>query len=208
MSEDKAYNRELVEKVIELGKMLLAFGLVERATYHEDQTTAETDTTHTVMLGIMASAYASKFAPYLDTGKIAQFALVHDLVEVYAGDTISLGKKGEDTEKKEREEAALARIHQEYGEMFPWIPETIEAYEKLSSPEARFVKVFDKVLPKIVHLLTKGVTVKELGHTRASMIDFHEYQFDKLGKTYGADQKEAMELLALINAEASTLEIE
>lgn len=201
-SMEKPITPALVEKIIELGRMLLAFGRVERATHHEDGVTKETDTTHTVMLGIMASAFATEFAPHLDTGKIAQFALVHDLVEVYAGDTVTFGLYAKDTEKDGREAEALARIKKEYDAVFPWIGNTIEEYEKREVPEARFVKVFDKILPKIVHILNKGVTVRELGHTTESMTKFHAYQHKNILESYGFDQSEALELLAAISVEA------
>ncbi len=193
----KKLTNETVKKTIELGRLLLQFGLTLRATHHEDGETRETDTTHTVMLGIMACAYADVYASHLDKGKIAQYALVHDLVEVYAGDTPTLGVTDEVLmkAKDEREAAALARIKFEYISSYPWIAKTIEEYERLDSPEARYVKVFDKVLPKIVHILNKGVTVRSLGHIGTSTKDFHIYQIDKLRGTYGADQKEAMDLL-------------
>lgn len=188
---------ELVQKTIELGRLMLQFGLTLRATHHEDGETRETDTTHTVMLGVMACAYAEVYAPYLDRGKIAQFALMHDVVEVYAGDTPTLGVTDEEQMKRkdEREAAALVRLKSEYDSAYPWISRTIESYEKLDTPEARYVKVFDKVLPKIVHILNKGVTVRSLGHTSDSTKDFHAYQLNKLRSSYGSDQKEAMELL-------------
>lgn len=199
MEKEFSVSKETIEKTIELGNLILAFGLVERATHHPSSEQRETDTTHTVMLGIMACAFASEFVPQLDHGKIAHFALVHDLVEVYAGDTISFGKLAHDADKEERETAALARIKAEYDGVFPWIGKTIEEYESLESAEARYIKVFDKVLPKIVHILNKGKTVRELGHTRESMYDFHIGQFEKIAATYGIDQKETLELLRCIN---------
>jgi 5'-deoxynucleotidase YfbR-like HD superfamily hydrolase len=188
---------EVLQKTIELGRLLLRFGLTFRATHHEDQETLESDTTHSVMLGIMACAYAEVYAPQLNRGVIAQYALVHDLVEVYAGDTPTLGMKDDQKakEKEEREQAALERIRCEFAAVYPWITETIEAYESLESPEARYVKVFDKVLPKVVHILNKGATVRSLGHTGESTKDFHIYQLDKLRNSYGSDQTEAMDLL-------------
>lgn len=188
---------EVVDKTIELGKLMLAFGRTMRATHHEDGERRESDTDHTVMLGIMAAAYADVFAPHLDKGKIAQYALVHDLAEVYAGDTISFGGLSAEQarEKKEREEAALARLKDEYDAIYPWIANTIEEYERLDTPEARYVKVFDKVLPKIVHILNKGVTVRSLGHSNHSTKDFHIEQISTLRGSYGADQDEAMALL-------------
>jgi putative hydrolase of HD superfamily len=203
-TEDNALNIDpaFVAKTIELGRLILQYGLTLRATHHEDGETRETDTTHTVMLGLMACAYADIYAPQLDKGKIAQYALVHDFAEVYAGDTVTFGLKDEAEmkAKEEREAAALERIKEEYADSYPWIAHTIEDYERLDEPEARYVKVFDKIMPKIVHIINKGVTVRALGHTNDSTAAFHAYQIEKLRNSYGADQEEAMELLLRINA--------
>jgi putative hydrolases of HD superfamily len=175
--------------------MLLAFGLVERVTHHEDGVTKESDSTHTVMLGIMACAFARDHAPHLDIGKIAQFALVHDLVEVYAGDTNTFARDGVSHEDKaEREKKAMQVIREQFGETYPWLPDMIEEYESLSSPEARYVKVFDKILPKISHLINGGVTVSQLGHDGESLKAFVTTQLAKIEATYGADQDAAMRL--------------
>ncbi|MEK7510671.1 MAG: HD domain-containing protein [Patescibacteria group bacterium] len=198
---EKKVTPAVVDKTLELASLMLAFGRTLRATHHEDGERRETDSDHTVMLGVMACAYADVFAPQLDKGKIAQYALVHDLVEVYAGDTVTFGKLdgSGDKEKEERETAALVRIREEFDVVYPWIGKTIEEYESLNSYEARFVKVIDKVMPKLVHILNKGATVRALNHDDKSTKEFHDYQFNRLTQTYGADQAEAMELLKCVN---------
>ena len=150
--------------VINLGEMSLAFGRVDRVTYHPDGKTLESDTDHTVMLGLVACAFASRYLPELNVGLIAQFALVHDLVEVYAGDTSTLriddaGRKA----KAEREAAAQHRIEQEFSRRLPWLPWIIESYEARTLAEARYVKALDKLLPKITHILNDCVTIHEQG---------------------------------------------
>lgn len=155
-------NEQTYNKIIELASLCLDYGLVNRKTMHQDGVTYESDTTHTVMLGVIGTAVAAKLYPHLDLGKISQFIMVHDLVEVYAGDTPTL-KITHDTffqEKEERERRALERIRSEFHETFPWICDTIEEYERLQSPEARFVKAFDKILPKLTVILNNGASIK------------------------------------------------
>lgn len=185
---------------LSLAKLLLQFGHTNRITYHEDGITPESDTDHTVMLGVMACAFAARYAPHLDGGKITQYSLVHDLVEVYAGDVATFKVMSEqDVQAKEEAEArALERIKKEFDASFPWIAETIEAYESLTTPEARFVKVFDKTLPKLTHVLNDGVVMRELGHTKDSNRVFLDAQLAKLEATYGADQEAAMEFLRIV----------
>ncbi len=195
---------DTAQAMIDLGAFALAFGRTDRITCHPDGVTRESDSDHTVMLGLAACAFASRFAPSLDLGKVAQFALVHDLVEVYAGDVVTSHAKFTDADqhtKEEREAEALARIKEEFDAEFPWLGETIASYERLDTPEARFVKVVDKAMPKITNLLNKGATFKPQGHDAQSGRAFVERQREKLSASYGSDQPEAMELLRALGEE-------
>lgn len=187
--------RDFTDAALRLGALVLQFGKTMRATLHPDGT-PESDTTHTVMLGLLACAYAAKAAPNLDRGLIAEFSLVHDLVEAYAGDTPTLKhmSAADKEEKAEREHAALQRIKNELGAAFPWIHETIEAYESLATPEARFVKTLDKAVPKITHILNGGMVHRALGHAKADIDALRESQRASLLAGYGADQPEALAL--------------
>ncbi|KND51297.1 MAG: hypothetical protein ABA06_03235 [Parcubacteria bacterium C7867-001] len=201
MVQMKEITAAVVEKTVELGRMLLNFGLVKRVTQHEDGVTYESDSTHTVMLGVMACAFAKEYVPDLDLGKVAQFALVHDLVEVYAGDTNTFGKIEHNPDKEEREREALARIKTEFDSVYPWLGDTITEYEQLASREARYIKVFDKILPKVTHLLNAGSAVRAQGQTKEMASAFIGAQIEKLAHSYATDQSEAMTLLKEMHAE-------
>lgn len=165
-----------ISDVIALASLALQFGRTNRVTYHEDGKTPESDTDHTVMLGLVACAYAERVnrarlaheqnvfidgshvhsqpvVPPLDVGLVAQFSIVHDLVEALCGDTNTLRiTSAGRLAKEEREQAALVELRQRFATM-PWIANTITRYEHLADPEARFIKVLDKVLPKLTHAL-------------------------------------------------------
>jgi putative hydrolases of HD superfamily len=151
------------DALISLGRLSLQFGRVDRITFHDDGTTPESDTDHTVMLGLVACALAAGHG--LDVGLVAQYALVHDLVEVYAGDTNTLGGLSAEAkaDKRAREHAAFLRIKDEFGDGMAWLPETLANYEIWFSPEARFVKAVDKLLPKVTHILNGCVTLHQQG---------------------------------------------
>lgn len=194
---------EAVQAIIDLGKLSLAFGRVDRITCHPDGVTPESDTDHTVMLGLVACAFAERFAPELDRGRIAEFALVHDFVEVYAGDTPTarIMSDADHLSKEEREAEALKRIRTEFDAELPWLGETIDAYERRDTPEARFIKVIDKALPKITNALNKGATFLKQGHDTESAQEFLTHQQEKIAKGYGSDQPHAMALLEALGEE-------
>lgn len=169
---------KLADAVIALGKLSLLFGRTYRVTYHEDGLTRESDTDHTVMLGLTACAVAARLRPDLDLGKIAVFSLVHDLVEVYALDTSTVRILSADAkaEKKAREWAALERIAVELGVDLPWPVEAIDEYDRQDTPEAVWVWGFDKALPKITHIANGGVTLRAEGVTRDEIAGRYEHQ--------------------------------
>lgn len=199
----------LADDVINLGRFSLLFGRVERATFHEDGRRPETDTDHTVMLGIIACGLAERYYPELDTGLIAQFALVHDLVEAYAGDVPTLKiSQDERTAKEKREKEALRRIAYEFVEAFPAIPHAIATYEAGIAPEARFVKAVDKLVPKITHILNRGATLRSQGITKREAQRTYEQQRDEL-RQYAGDFPALLDLRdALVTRMMSYIEAE
>ena len=181
----KTPSPDINKSIVSLGQLILQFARTNRATFHEDGVTPESDTDHTIMLAVIACACAEKFAPGLNRGKIAELALVHDLVEVYAKDTPTLKpldkKRAQD--KKLREEKAFKKIEGQFGTIFPWVTQTIHEYESLASPEARFIKAIDKIMPKITSVLNKGATERNAGFSES----------DELQKMYANQQKQIAE---------------
>lgn len=92
---------DLRNDLLELASLCLSFGAINRITCHQDGETLESDTTHTVMLGIVACQLAEEFYPTLDRGIIAQLALIHDLHEATAGDTQTLRISAEEQQSKQ-----------------------------------------------------------------------------------------------------------
>lgn len=188
---------DIASSVIALGHLSLAFGRVDRITYHEDGSTLESDTDHTVMLGLIACAFAAEHLPDLNLGLVAQFALVHDVVEVYAGDTPTLRINDDQrASKAERELAAFRRIRDEFAAL-PWLATTIGRYENRGTPEARYVKALDKLLPKITHILNGGKTLRDQGFSLPELTARYEQQLNEL-MAYASDFPPLFELRAAL----------
>lgn len=187
--------RSTVDAMVAAGGLALAFGRVDRMTFHPDGLTPESDSDHTVMLGVVACALAARHFPLLDLGLVSQYALVHDLVETYAGDTPTLRIPTVDAkaEKKAREHAAYQRIVSEFWASMPWLPITIGAYEGLALPEARFVKALDKLMPKITHMLNGAIVIRDQGMSRAELAARLDAQVIEM-KEYAAEFPALFEL--------------
>lgn len=161
---------ELADAAGRVAGLALAFGRIDRACATHPDGTPESDSDHTVMLAWLAPALVAVTAPWLDAGLVAQFAIVHDAVEVFAGDTPTLridaaGRRA----KAAREEQARLRWHAELDGTLGWLPAMISRYEAQREPEARFTRAVDKCLPLFVHLACGCADLRAYGVTAAEL---------------------------------------
>lgn len=165
-------------EIYHLVRTALAFGKIERGVNHPDGT-PETDTDHTVSLAWLACSLAEALYPgKLDVGLIAQYAIVHDAVEVYAGDLYAVNATDADrTNQKRREHEAAIRLRNELPSL-PWLVNMIEEYEAQVTPESRFTWAVDKLMPKIVLRLegTPKETLLAHGVDRESVRRYRAYE--------------------------------
>lgn len=139
---------ETVEDLITLYKQLLVpFMQVRRdMPFPGEPERFETDGEHSFTLAMVALSIHDQLNLSLESGKIAQYALVHDLVEAHAGDT-SVKAPDEDHDiKAEREHESYKIIENNFSKTFPWIHRTIAAYEARTDAESKFVYCVDKCM--------------------------------------------------------------
>lgn len=155
-------DRPDIHRLIELQQVLLAFQAIERVTHIPGTFRPENDTEHSYNLALCAWFLAQYF-PQLDRDKVIRFALVHDLVEIHAGDTYIFEKSAVAT-KKQREHEALQQLEKDWPD-FPDLTASIKTYETRDSEEAKFVYALDKIMPLLVIFLAEGYTFQKSGVT-------------------------------------------
>lgn len=117
---------------------------------------------HTLTLAKTAPELAIYMYPGLDPNLVARFATVHDDVEAYVGDTPTDIITDESLAlKQQREQRGIARLIDEYSEVKSYVA-LITDYEAQKIPEARFVRVVDKLMPILSHFSNSGVLLKRL----------------------------------------------
>lgn len=139
-------------------RLLHDFQKVERVILVPESDRNENDVEHSYLLAMIAWQIAEKVAPHLSCEKVLKYALVHDLVEVYAGDQPFFDKDpGAPARKKENEHHALARILDEKIFSEDMIASLV-SYEARQDDEAQFVYALDKVIPILSIYLDGGKT--------------------------------------------------
>ena len=114
----------------------------------------ENDAEHSYHLAMMVIIFADDF-PELNIEKCLKFALVHDLVEIYAWDTIAVVDLEWLKTKEKREREALDKLEKEFWSVLWNIIDLIKEYESKASIEARFIYSLDKVHPIIQNVMAK-----------------------------------------------------
>lgn len=151
----------------------------------------ENDAEHSFSLALFTAVLAEYSNEPIDVLKTVKMVLVHDIVEIDAGDTYCYDAAGNST-KADREKAAADRIfallpaEQEKELRGLW-----EEFEAGETAEAKFSAAMDRVQPLLLNLHRDGISWKEHGvrfeqvEKRASRIAegsevLHSYIMEKL----------------------------
>ena len=144
---------------------------VERRNWLSDGSRRENTAEHSWHLGIACMVMAPFATEPFDLGRAVCMALVHDIVEIDAGDTFAYDQSEAAATKRAREEAAADRL-------FGLLPSDVGAdfrqlwdeYESGDTPEARFVMAVDRMAPMFLNMAEGGSAWREHGITRARVI--------------------------------------
>lgn len=169
-------------------RLLHKFQSVERIAYAPDLVRKENDVEHSYFLTMFCWYLCDSLQLPYAKEKVLAYALAHDLVETYAGDTYIWDPEAQKT-KREREEKARARIENEFPE-FVSLHTTIQSYEKQGDPAAVFVRAVDKLLPVLTNYIQNG-------HAWRVMKVAHEDLYSNKRGRIG-EQKEVREMLEQI----------
>ena len=121
----------------------------------------ENSAEHSWHLAVLALVLAEHAPPGVDVTRVLRMLLVHDVVEIDAGDTFIYDPQGQ-AGKLERERVAADRL-------FGLLPEdqagalreAWEEFEARESPEARFAAALDRLAPLLLNFVNAGGTWRE-----------------------------------------------
>jgi putative hydrolase of HD superfamily len=144
---------------------------VVRQTLLLDGSRRENSAEHSWHLAVMALVLAEYAAEPVDLGRVLAMLLVHDLVEVDAGDTFAYDPEAA-RDKAEREQTAARRL---FGLLPPEQGDRLrglwEEFESGRTPEARFAAALDRLQPLIHNYYTAGASWRRHGVTREQVLE-------------------------------------
>ena len=160
-----------IDFILEVDKMKS----VIRQTYIADGTRKENDAEHSWHMALMCVVFSEYANEKIDVLKAVKMAMIHDLVEIDAGDTYAYDSEHNKT-KEMREKVAADRIFgllpKELEDEFRGLWEEFEAQE---TKESKFVNAIDKVQPLLLNDASDGKSWKEHGVKVSQVMKRNEF---------------------------------
>lgn len=131
-----------------------------RRTLLTDSSRQENDAEHSWHLALMAILLEEYASEPVDMKRVLKMVIIHDLVEIYAGDTFAFDEKGNQN-KVEREIAAADKLftllNNQQGDE---LKELWQEFDAMDTADSKFAASLDRLQPFIHNVLTDGYTWK------------------------------------------------
>ena len=124
-----------------------------------DRSRRENSAEHSWHLALMALVLAEHAPPGTDLARVMAIVVLHDLVEIDAGDLFQYAAQPQQARQAAAERAAADRL-------FPILPPPQAAslralwdeFEERATAEARFARALDRLQPMLINMVTEGGT--------------------------------------------------
>ena len=144
---------------------------VLRRTVLLDKSRRENDAEHSWHIAVMALLFEEYASEPVDIGHAIKMCVVHDLIEIYAGDTFAYDVEGNKS-KAEREEKAADRLFallpEEQG---TYIRALWEEFDGMETADSKYAACLDRIQPFFHNTLTEGHTWVESGTTDRAAVE-------------------------------------
>lgn len=144
---------------------------IKRQTYLSDGIHKENDAEHAWHMAVMAILLGEYANEGIDTLKTVTMLLIHDLVEIDAGDTYAYDEEAKKTQGQREKEAAdriFGLLPEDQGNYMRGI---WEEFEEGETPEAKFAHTMDNIQPTMLSAATGGKGWEEHGVHLGQILD-------------------------------------
>ncbi len=129
---------------------------IGRQTYLTDGIRKENDAEHAWHMAVMTILLSEYANDTIDVLKTISMILMHDVVEIDAGDTYAYDEEGKKTQRQ-RELAAAERIYRLLPkDQAARLRALWDEFEEGATPEARFARTMDNLQPLMLNAATDG----------------------------------------------------
>ena len=151
-------DNERINKILKWAVEIDKMTAVYRRTVLIDKSRRENDAEHSWHIAVMAMLFEDYAVEKVDTGRAVKMCVIHDLIEIYAGDTFAFDPKANE-DKAEREKAAADKLFSQLPkELGQEIRSLWEEFDSMSTPDAKYAACMDRLQPFLHNTLTDGFT--------------------------------------------------
>ena len=134
---------------------------ITRQTYISDGSRKENDAEHSWHLALMAIVLSEYANEKIDVLKVISMVLIHDLIEIDAGDTYAYDEENNKSKEMREQKAADRIFHILPKDQEVYLRGLWEEFEEGVTMEAKFSAALDKVQPTMLNDAASGVSWKE-----------------------------------------------
>lgn len=154
-------NDEKINQLLKFTAEVDKMTSILRRTLLVDGSRRENDAEHSWHIALMCMLFKDYAPEGTDISRAVQMCIIHDLIEIYAGDTFAYDESANQT-KAEREEKAAEKL-------FSQLPENLKnefcalwkEFDEMETPDAKYAASMDRLQPFLHNTLTEGCTWKE-----------------------------------------------
>lgn len=134
---------------------------IGRQTYLADGSRKENDAEHAWHMAVMTLLFSEYSNEEIDVLRTISLLLIHDLVEIYAGDTFAYDESAKQSQQERERQAAsqlFAMLPEDQGQAMGKLWEEFEAEE---TKEAKFARTMDNIQPLMLNDASEGKSWRE-----------------------------------------------
>ena len=147
---------------------------ITRQSYITGAGRKETDTDHSWHLAMMCALLSEYANEKIDVLKTMVMVLIHDIVEIDAGDTYAYDAAGNESKRQREVQAAERIFHLLPEDQALYLRQLWEEFEAQDTPEARFANTLDKIQPILQNDATGGISWREHGVKESQIMKRNE----------------------------------
>jgi putative hydrolase of HD superfamily len=136
---------------------------IYRQTYLLDKSRHDSDVEHSWHFAVMALVLAELSKDQIDVCKVIKMALIHDIVEIDAGDIFVYDNKDPESHRAIERKAAERIFGMLPADQAREYLDLWEEFERRDTPEAKFAAAIDRLDPVLHNCYTEGMAWRDHG---------------------------------------------